>query len=91
MSYTLYKQPISLDTLAMVQYLYSQNIVLLPKKIIERNYPTSITELPSIDDGTLHIGLQSVINWYENQSNQSNLYSKALLWKSQNKDFRINV
>ena len=35
--YTLYKNPIQLETLYIVQYLHSKNMVFLPSYIIERN------------------------------------------------------
>lgn len=47
-TYTLYKNPIQLDTLYIVQYLHYNKINFLPSIIIERNYPQFITDLPTI-------------------------------------------
>jgi hypothetical protein len=46
--YVLYKNPIQLETLHIVQYLYQENVHFLPSIIIERSYPIFITNLPTI-------------------------------------------
>jgi hypothetical protein len=50
MSYILYKNPIQLDTLDIVQYLYSRNLDAQPFACIERNFPENITQIPTIYD-----------------------------------------
>jgi hypothetical protein len=48
-SYILYKKPIQLETLYIVQYLYYLRIICIPKCCIERNYPIWVNDLPSIE------------------------------------------
>ena len=45
--YVLYKKPIQLETLNIVQYLHYKNISFLPNVIIEKNYPikTGFTDI----------------------------------------------
>lgn len=87
--YTLYKEPISLETLHIVQYLHANGIKLLPKYIIERNHGTNI--LPTIVYGSnVYSGLSNVIKFYENISNIDNLLIKSSEWKLNNSDYRIN-
>lgn len=53
--YILYKKPLQLDTLYIVQYLHSINITFLPHSIFERNHPPNVTNLPSILYDNLYI------------------------------------
>ena len=49
MEYTLYKNPIQADTLAIIQYVHNFNKnVSLPKHIYEVNHPENIKILPTI-------------------------------------------
>lgn len=90
MNYILYKQPIQLETLHIVQYLHHQQITLLPTAIVERNHPPHITALPSIQTLTeLHIGLDRVVNWYEQQTGITDLLKKAIEWKNENPKYTI--
>lgn len=93
--YILYKNPVQLETLHIVQYLHSLNIHILPASIIERNHPSFITELPTIihknKDGSLHTysGLHQVICFYEEISGISNLLEKANEFKKNNPKYTI--
>ncbi len=68
--YVLYKNPIQLDTLACVQYLFSKGIDARPSYIVERNYPTFCTDLPTIksENGDCYIGLFQCLGFYKEQS-----------------------
>ena len=90
-SYVLYKEPVSLDTLEIVQYIHTNGITILPKYIIERNHGTGIPTLPTIVcDNKVYAGLQEVVKFYEMKSGISNLLTKAKSWKEKNPNYRIN-
>lgn len=89
-AYILYKNPISVETLNIVRFLYAMNIIdARATTIIERNYPPEVILRPSIYDTESkiwYIGLEECIKFYEEQANQ-----KDLLQQSSNFiDFRIN-
>lgn len=89
--YTLYKNPIQMETLAIVQYLYHNNIFILPTVIVERNHPDGII-LPAIYDhklNTLYEGIDECVKYYEIRSGISNLLENAQMFKEQNPQFRI--
>jgi len=93
-NYTLYKNPIQLDTLAIVRYIYYTGINLQPTTCIERNYPESITEIPSIldhDINQIHTGLSNVIKYYEDKTGITNLLEKSLKFAEENPDFKIEL
>lgn len=91
MNYILYKKPISLDTLDIVQYLYKNDIDLRPKTIIECNWPSEITKLPSIKIGNeLYIGFDQVVVFYEKYSGIPDLVKKSKDFKDLHKNYRIN-
>ena len=88
--YILFKNPIQLDTLAIVQYLYYHKIVFLPNEIVERNYPDFITELPTIVyDKKIYSGLKHVVELYEQISGINNLLQKAIQFKKENPKYTI--
>lgn len=93
--YDLYKEPIQLEILAIVKYLYANKIVLVPKRIIERNHTllnTSITTLPTIVCGDdIYSGIHEVIRFYEEKSGIQDLLNKALEFKLSNPDYRIRT
>ena len=90
MTYILYKNPIQLDTLYIVQYLDYNQIFFLPNIIIERNYPYFVTDLPSIFyNNHLYSGLSEVIALYETISGISNLLEKSNEFKQQNPKYTI--
>jgi hypothetical protein len=80
--YVLYKMPISLDTLYIVQYLYFHGVSIQPITIIERNYPPYITELPAIEcEGVLYKGLEECVAFYEIESQLQDLLSLSHAFK----------
>lgn len=88
--YTLYKNPIQLETLYIVQYLHSRNITFLPSIIIERNHPSFVTELPTIQyNHTVYKGLEEVISLYEHISGIDNVLEKAIEFKKQHPKYTI--
>lgn len=89
--YTLYKNPIQTDTLAIVQYLYHNNIFLLPTVIIEKNHPRNLV-LPAIYDhycNELFEGIDECVRFYENYTGITQLLDNALSFKAANPDFHI--
>ena len=88
--YILYKNPIQLDTLYIVQYLHYNNINILPSYIIEKNYPNYITNLPTIIyNNNIYSGLSEVISFYEQISGIDNILEKAIEFKKQNPKYTI--
>lgn len=88
-NYILYKEPVSLDTLYIVQYLHAHGIKLVPKFIIERNHGVKV--LPTIVCGNnIYSGLQEVIGFYEQISGITDILTKSREWKELNPDYRIN-
>ena len=89
-NYILYKNPVQLETLHIVQYLHSQNITFLPNVIIERNYPSYVTELPTIlYNRKLYIGIDICIKLYETYSGIDNILEKADEFKRLNPTYTI--
>lgn len=89
--YILYKHPIQLETLFMVQYLHSRGIRFLPSMIIERNYPANITELPTIVyEQVQYSGLEKVVSLYETISGIDNLLEKSKEFKKQHPTYTIH-
>lgn len=89
--YILYKQPIQLETLYIVQYLHSRGIHLLPSMIVERNYPANVTELPTIVyEQIQYNGLDQVVSLYESISGIDNLLEKSKEFKKQNPTYTIH-
>lgn len=92
--YSLFKNPLQMDTLAIVQYLNSIGIKLLPEQIIESNWEkidSRIVRVPSITTtGRIYLGLIEVIDFYEEKSGIKNLLVKAEQFKKENPNYRIN-
>ena len=78
--YTLYKNPIQDDTRAIVRYLESIGKPCPPTYIIERNYPTWVTSLPSIrnlenlETEDQFVGFAECVKFWENATGVSDLY-----------------
>lgn len=94
-NYILYKHPIELDSLAIVQYMYSLGYDLRPKRIVERNHPIDVCILPCIHDlsnNKYYRGMREIICFYENcfSIKSNDLLEKALIFKKNNPDYRIN-
>lgn len=66
-TYTLYKQPIQLETLAIVRYLHAMGVDARPAAIIERMHPAWVTELPAIETarGERFVSLRACCEYYE--------------------------
>lgn len=92
-TYILYKNPIQLDTLYIVQYLHSIGINIIPKYCIERNHPKWATELPSIEtkNGQKYIGINACIHFYTQISNIENIMEETQKFKKKNPEYRINL
>ncbi len=93
MGYTLFKNPIQKDTLAIVQYL--QNLgynFILPAIVIERNHPYWVTSLPSIATETeRYVGLKGCVEYYEKATGVENLLEKAIEWKKANEHYHCRA
>jgi hypothetical protein len=88
--YILYKNPIQLDTLNIVQYLHNEHISFLPNMILERNYPPFVTDLPTIlYKNKLYIGLNKCVELYESYSGIHDLLDKANEFKKNNPSYTI--
>jgi hypothetical protein len=94
MTYILYKNPIQLDTLEIVQYLYSRGHKnVAPACCIERNHPTWVTMLPAIETmGGCHryVGLDMCVKYWENLHGVTNLLDNAHKFKLTNPEYRIH-
>jgi hypothetical protein len=89
----IYKNPVQLDTLAIMQYMHSQGIDMKPLQIIERQYPYWVTQLPSIydvDNSQQLVGFENCVQYYERVSGISDLLNKATEFKACNPTYRIN-
>lgn len=90
LNYTLYKKPIDTETLAIVRFLHHSGYDTRPTYIIERNYPSWVTDLPSIYDGDYHIGMEACIQFFENKTHIENIKEKSAEFLLQNPKYRIN-
>lgn len=90
--YTLYKKPCQYETLAIIQYLYHNDIFVLPTVIVEHNHPKHI-ELPSIYDhraNILYQGIEECLLFFEAKTNMTNLYNESIQFKENNPSFQIH-
>lgn len=90
MKYILYKKPIELDTLYIVQYAYSEGKDIRPKCCVERNW--CVDPLPSIFDlenDKWYYGLEKVIHFYEKKTGIKDIHKLALNFKEENPNYRI--
>jgi hypothetical protein len=91
--YILYKKPIQLETLYIVQYLHSLGIIFVPNAIFERGIPLEIYKLPSIYDlneNKLYHGLDETIDFYEKKTQINNLLIKSIDFHDKNPNYKIN-
>ncbi len=77
MDYDLFKLPIQIDTLSIVQYLYSVGIEARPKTIVERNHAPEATTLAEC------------IRFYEARSGIDGIVAHAAMFKRRSPSFRI--
>ena len=92
MEYDLFKLPIQLDTLGIVQYLYSRGVDARPNTIVERNHAPEATALPTIRDrrdGTWYVGLAECVRFYETRSGIADIIEQAESFKMTSPSFRI--
>ena len=70
MVYTLFKNPIQLDTHRVVKYLQLQGHELSPTYILERNHPDWVSALPSIETDTKEkfIGWDACVEFWERET-----------------------
>lgn len=76
--YVLYKNPIQLDTLAIVRYLHALGHNAQPTSIVERNHP--VATLPAIQDlvsGQMHVGWEECVRFYERRFGVDGLAQKS--------------
>jgi hypothetical protein len=89
-AYVLYKRPVQLETLSIVQFLNSVGVDMRPSSVVERNH--AVGALPSIwHAGTLHEGLDACVAFYETRSGQVDLLRRARAFKEANPAYRINT
>ncbi len=93
MPYILYKNPISYDTLAIVQYLHYVGKPNEPVSCVERGGPLGLL-VPSIFDTTTnkwYQGIDDVVGYYEECSGITNLLATAEQFKKENPDYTIHM
>jgi hypothetical protein len=93
-TYVLYKNPVQLDTLEIVQYLHSQGYKnVAPSCCIERNHPSWATRLPAIEtmDGHRFVGLEACVKYWEKVHGEASLLYNAHMFKLANPEYRIHV
>lgn len=92
--YVLYKNPIQLDTLAIVQYLHAQGVGnVLPTHCVERSHPAWVVELPAIldmDTNKRFVGFVECVKYFENMSATTDLVNKAHVFKTVHPTYRVN-
>lgn len=93
MTYILYKHPVELTTLHIVQYLYFMGHDSIPLYCVERNFPLIVTEVPAIHDTVTeqwYLGLDRCIEFYKEKAEDDELMSHVKEFKERYPDFRIN-
>lgn len=88
--YILYKKPIEIDTLYIVQYAYNLGKDIQPECCIEREWV--VEELPSIydkDTNSWYIGKDKVIEYYEEITGIKDITKLAYEFKKKNPNYRI--
>lgn len=92
--YILLKNPMQLDTLAIVQFLHSRGDTMCqPVACVERNHPDWATELPAIEIceiGERFVGIKACVEFYEMHSGIPDLLAQALAFKRENARYRIH-
>jgi hypothetical protein len=93
MPFVLYKNAVQLDTLEIVRFLHAARVPgASPASCVERAWPQWVTELPAIkdlDDGTLYVGMQRCVSFWEARSGVSNLRDRARAFSEQHPAFRV--
>ena len=81
-----------METLAIVQYLQTKGVDLLPAMMLERNHPDWVVETPSIlclESNVRFVGLDRCVDYYREAAGaDENLLREAQEWKETNPDHR---
>jgi len=98
--YRLYKVhdiPDCAKLLKIVRYLYgAHQIDIRPEQILERNFPSYIKTIPSIEywdrnNQVYHLhGLPEIVDMFEKSYHIDNLVERAEIWTKENPNFRIS-
>lgn len=94
MPYILYKNPIQLDTLDYVRFLFYHGIDAKPKYCVERNW--GIYTLPAIKDldtSDIYYGKEGVKYYYSTFTNMNaeEFEKQVKIFKLHNPDYKINT
>ena len=96
--YILCKNPVQLDTLAIVQYIHkTTGVFWAPSLIYERQHPVpSGTALPciietTIDGDVLHAGFDACVRFYERGSGIDDIVAKAEAFKLDHPNYCIHA
>lgn len=77
--------------LKIVRFLHWKGVDIRPLEIHERNFPSSITILPTIIINGTHIeGLNNIATYYESVFNVSELITKSIGFDLNNPNYRCN-
>jgi hypothetical protein len=88
--YILHKNPVQMDTLAVVQYLHCAGRPCTPFGCVERGHPEWATELPCIETVDERcVGLDACVRFWERVSGVAGLMEKALAFKEACPEYRI--
>ena len=76
--YVLYKNPIQPNTRKAVSYLAGLGYNVHPTIIVERNYPSWVTQVPSIETGTgdRFVGWDRCLQFWERETGVWGLHEK---------------
>lgn len=93
--HVLFKRPVELDTLHVVQYLYSLGHDVRAEACIERNHPEwAVESLPCIETaaGERHVGLDACVRFYAACASvpASSLVAEAVAFKQAHPEYRIS-
>lgn len=77
----------------IVRFLYVHGIDFRPLAIIERDFPSSITEYPTLIDyeNVIFKGLDEIVTYIERKTNSKNIVEKAISFHKKNPEYRIAV
>jgi hypothetical protein len=95
MTYILYKHPVELTTLHIVQYLHFIGFHdIAPVHCVECNHPSQVTELPTIFDHDTQewfVGLNRCIDYYKEATGNGDVLSSQVdKFKQEHPEYRIH-
>lgn len=75
----------------IVRFLYVHGIDFRPIAIIERDFPPSIQEYPTIVDydNVLYNGLDEIVQYVQRKTGKKNIVEKAIEFHEKNPEYRI--